>query len=212
VAKHPIPPGYAKLDVVGFDGPATWTNVLYFDCSPSDPDVPGDVAVAVANAAHALYAGLPLADIQSAVQITGWKVVYRADPTSTYSFTVADAIVGANTGEGQDAQVAYLLNWVSGDARKGGKPRSYIPGVSNNARADTARLTSGVLSAFDAAIATWLASFPFTHGTATVTNFVEMSFVSAGVDLNPPIARPIVGGHLNPIVGTQRRRVDRLRG
>lgn len=211
MAKAMIPPGYVKAEAIGTYGPASWANVMYFDASPSDPTHPEDVATAMANALHAFYAGLPLSRIETAWLVQTYKVFYRADPSSAYSFTLADAIGGANVGEGQDAQVAYLINWVSGDARKGGKPRQYIPGIANSERADTARLTAACIAAFDTALTAWLAAFPFVHGTATIEGMVEMSFVNAKADLHPPIARPIRAGRLNPIVASQRRRVDRLR-
>lgn len=211
MAKQEIPPGYVKAEAIGTYGPASWANVMYFDATPSDPTHPEDVATAVANTLHAFYSGLPLSRIQTAWLVNTYKVFYRADPTSAYSFTLADAIGGANVGEGQDAQVSYLINWTSGDARKGGKPRQYICGVSNSERADTARLTNACTAAFNTAITTWLASFPHVSGTAHVIDLVEMSFVSNKVDLAPPVARTVRAGHLNPIVASQRRRVDRLR-
>jgi hypothetical protein len=40
---------------------------------------------------------------------------------------------------------------------------------------------------------------------------VELSFRNAGADRGAAIDYPIIGGTLNPVVATQRRRVNRLR-
>ena len=209
--KQPIPPHYAKAQVFGRYEEATWANVLYFDASPSDPTHPFDAMAAVQAAVFDFYESVfsPLCSAAWSVDTT--KIFYRADPTSSYSTTVADAIGGTGSGSGAPAQVAYLINWVSGDSRRGGKPRQYVPGVLDSALGGTTDLTSAACSAINTAIAEWLTDFPVSSGTGVCNGLVEMSFVSNKVDLSPPIARPIIAGTCNPILGTQRRRVDRQR-
>lgn len=209
--KHPIPPGYAKAEVLGRYEEATWANVLYFDVSPSDPTHPFDAMAAVGLAVFDLYESVFSPACIAAWSVDTTKVIYRADPTSTYSTTIADAIGGTASGSGAPAQVAYLLNWVSGDARRGGKPRQYVPGVPDASLGGTTDLTAGAVAAMNSSIAEWLTDFPFVSGTGTCHGLVEMSFVNAKTDLDPPVARPIIAGSINPILGTQRRRVDRQR-
>lgn len=210
--KAPIPVGYTKVVGEGIFGPSTWANVFYLDTVASDPAHPTDAMLAAQAAIHAFYEIWHSAYGSGNWAVQTCKCFYRADPTSMYNVTVADAIAGTGSGDYEAAQVSYLVNWGSGDPRRGGKPRQYISGVPIAEMQDSARISSGALAALNAAIATWLGSFPFTHGaTGQCHGLVEMSFVSGKVDLNPPIARPILSGTVNPVVGTQRRRADRLR-
>ena len=210
--KQPIPANYARAIVKGLYGPATWANIMFFQIITPAEGGNGLTADDVGEAAIALYTGLDMGDLSDDWSVTTCKVLYR-DPEDTFvkSVTVADAS-GTNSSGDQDAQVAYLINWVSDDARRGGKPRQYIPGVPFDRCTDSVFLDSSVQSNFNTAIASWIASLPaggWTNGTELA--MVEMSFVDAGVDLDPPVGYPITGGHLNAAVATQRRRVDRLR-
>jgi hypothetical protein len=212
VAKAQIPVGYSKAEVMGIYGPATWANVFYLDTSPSNPEDPADAAQAAYNAMHALYETFHSSEFSDQWQVTKQRITYRADEDSIYSFTIADAILGTHSGDAQDAQVAYLINWVSGDSRKGGKPRNYICGVPNASMLDSARLQPTVQATLNGFLSTWLGAFPYAGSSDGVAQgLVEMSFVTAGADEDPPIARPIVSGLFNTVVATQRRRVDRLR-
>jgi len=209
--KAPIPVGYSKVVVQGTYGGTSWANVLYFDTETSDPGFPNDAMAAAKLAARTLYADLAPHNMSDQWTTTTFKVTYRADSSSTYTVTLADAIAGADADTGEDAQVCYLINWVSGDARRGGKPRTYIPGVENSAMLDRARLNTTFQGNYNTAIDSWLAAFPFTVSSGHATALVEMSFVNAKADRVTPVAIPIVSGHVNPVVATQRRRVDRER-
>lgn len=212
MAKAQIPIGYTKAEVLGTYGPTTWANVLYLDTSPSDPGDPVDVALAVSRALHALYNPYDASEWSVNWQVTTYKVLYRDAEDSSYRFTLADAIGGTDSGGDQDAQVAYLLNWASGDSRKGGKPRQYIPGVPTSSMLDSARLTSRVVDDLNTQMSNFLAGFPYNGDTTGVCqSLVEMSFVDGKADRVAPLAMPIVSGTINPVVATQRRRIDRLR-
>lgn len=209
--KAPIPIGYSKVEALGTFGPATWANVFYIDTTPSDPSAPNDAMAAARLAIHELM-GTFQTYASTTWSVARERVTYRADADSTYSATIADGIGGLVSGGYQDAQVAFLLNWVTGDARKGGKPRQYFVGVPDTAVADSARIQGSVVSAFNADIATWLAGFPYDVGSGVANELVEMSFVNAKAYRTDPFPTSVVAGTVNPVVATQRRRVDRLRG
>jgi len=121
---------------------------------------------------------------------------------------VADPITGTETAAVESGQVAFLINWQTGDPRKGGKPRTYVSGVLDEETADPARVSSGTLAALNSGLATWLTDIA---GRTIPTLLVEMSFVNACAYRLTPVTRAIFGGTVSPIVATQRRRVNRLR-
>jgi hypothetical protein len=212
MAKAPLPVGYTKVTVKGTYGPTNWVNVLYLDTSPTDPANYADLLPAACTAITDLYdAIVHTSNFSDQLTVSTVKAVYADASESVRTLTVADGTVGTHSGDCQDAQVAYLINWASDDGRRGGKPRSYLPGVPNAAMLDPARLQSSTLSSINGLLSTWYATFPRTGDTYTIVGLVEMSFVEHNADRNPAIAISINGGTLNGIVATQRRRVDRLR-
>jgi hypothetical protein len=213
VPKAEIPVKYAQAVVKGSYGPTTWVNVLYFSI-PGLVDV--DVLLAaddVGSAAIDLYNKLGYAHFSSGWKVSSAKVLIRDSGGSAFrSVTIADA-PGTDSSGDQDAQVAYLINWYAGDVRRGGKPRQYICGVPMDACADSATLTSTFLGAMNSGLSDWFTelgdgSLPHSN----VLELVEMSFIDAKAYRTTPVAYPITSGQVNPVVATQRRRIDRLRG
>lgn len=208
MAKPLIPVGSAKVSVSGQYGPATWANVLYLDISAGS-STPGEVIAAAVAFIHDLYeVAITPASLSENWSITSQTVSYRDAEDSLVRVRVADALEGTVSGGAQDAQVAYLINWSTGDIRRGGKPRQYVPGVPDSQIADSARVRADVASSITGRLITWLESGP---GLTIPMQLVEMSFRNAKADRAAAVSFPIIGASLNPVVATQRRRVDRLR-
>jgi hypothetical protein len=206
--KPPIPVGYAKVEVTGTFGPATWANVMYVLIGET-ARTPGQVIGDIVTWFNNLYdTAFNLARLSPRWQHQYTTVTYRDAEDSTVRLRVADAQAGTASGGDQDAQVAYLVNWATGDPRKGGKPRQYVPGVPDSAMLDSARLDSSLIAIVNAGLVSWLSSGPT---QPTPMQLVELSFRNGNADRAEAISFPIIGGTLNPVVATQRRRVNRLR-
>jgi hypothetical protein len=65
-----------------------------------------------------------------------------------------------------------------------------------------------VQAAINARLITWLEAGPL---LTIPLQLVEMSFRTEKADRAEAVTFPIIGGNINPVVATQRRRVDRLR-
>jgi hypothetical protein len=199
--------------VVGTYGPATWENVWYFQ-----PLSPGSVIADVFNLTkdtlHALYATLLAPTLSPHFTVSEYRIVYRDATDSLVRFTLADAIAGTGSTSGDEgAQVAYLINLGTGDPRRGGKARKYVPGVTIAALADPGHLTSGLTSSLNTSMTSWLAAnLTRASGGATGIKVVEMSFRNANAWRDTPIAFEVHTISLNSVLATQRDRVDRLRG
>lgn len=208
MAKPLIPVGTAKVVVSGEFGPATWANV-YYVVVDAGASTPGAVAAQIVTWFHDLYATA----FGSSAFVTTWSIThmtitYRDAEDSIVRLRVADAFAGTTAPDAEAAQVCYLVNWATGDIRRGGKPRQYVPGVPEANLADSARLTSAFQAVINPRLITWLEDGP---GLTIPLQLVEMSFRNAKADRTEAVHFPIIGGSLNPVVGTQRRRVDRLR-
>lgn len=207
-----MPVGGIRAVANGQYGPATWANVYHFMVTGTPP-AEDLVAADVETWIERLYESV----ITEANLHTSWSfdyttIVYRVDTSSLYRTRKVVDAVGTASGGGQDAQVAYLINWFTEDPRRGGKARQYIPGVPDSVVADSARLDTGILATMQTAMDTWIAEGPagtLPHGTHL--ELVEMSFVADKSDRAEGFPYVIFGGAVNPVVATQRRRVDRVR-
>jgi hypothetical protein len=181
---------------------------MYFDVE-ADSHTPGDIITQVASNVHAFYHDAMLLESFPGDWHTSWiTIAYRDAEDSLVRVRVADAQAGTGGESYQDAQVAYLINWATGDIRRGGKPRTYVPGVLDGNMADSAFLEAGTLSSINPLLINWLTAIT---GHSIAMQLVEMSFRNGNAWRTDAHSFPIIGGSLNPVVATQRRRVDRLR-
>lgn len=197
----------------GLYGAASWENVLWFgvtdDNGNTDLQVAGDIGLSAVD----LYNKMSLDRLSNDFSVTTCKVLYRPlTGDMVKSVTIADAVGTQDSGD-QAAQVAYLINWVTSDYRRGGKPRTYVCGVPDDGVTGTVGVDSGYLGAINSGLADWISAIAdgSNNEQNTQLELVEMSFRDAGSERETPVAFPVSGGILNPILATQRRRVDRLR-
>jgi hypothetical protein len=119
---------------------------------------------------------------------------------------------GTDNGDECMGQVAYLVNFVTPDPRRGGKSRWYLPGMPRAAIADIANVKDAYRTALDADLVTLINALKgLTPAFGSNVQLVEMSFYNNGAPRLPAHAYEIFTGTVNPVVATQRRRVDRLR-
>lgn len=213
MAKAQIPVGYAKAAQHGTLQGCDWVNVFYYLIGDTTGHTPGDVVAAVAKATALFYSDAMVLAAMPNVWTTDYcTVTYRDAADSIVRLRVADAQTGGSGSSTQDAQVAYLINWSSTDPRRGGKPRQYVAGVADTYMQDSAALTAARQTAINTGIVTWLTEI-LTPGTgrAVGMQLEELSFRNGNAWRTDPVSYPIIGGTVNPIVATQRRRVDRRR-
>lgn len=212
MGKALIPVGYAKAEALGQYGPATWANVFYFKIGDTTGHTPGDVVSSVAEAVHEFYNNIWKGNVPPNFSLQRTKIGYRDAADSIVRVTVTDVVVGTNEADEEGAQVAYLVNWSTSDIRRGGKPRTYVPGVHQLAMLDNAHLVPAFVLSMSGLLNTWLTSLPTPAGARLVAMQLEdMSFVNAKAFRATPVGFPIIGVSLNNVVATQRRRVNRLR-
>lgn len=133
-------------------------------------------------------------------------------PGKLRTVRVAD-VVGTGAGPAEAGQVCYLINWQTTDGRRGGKARSYIPGPRVADLSDQGHLIVGVANALtDFANAYHNAVNALAPAPFDSVHFIDASFVDGKAYRTIPVGYEIFAGVCSPVVATQRRRVDRLRG
>jgi hypothetical protein len=152
-------------------------------------------------------------DSSNNLHLTRVKGVRMNDSgTGVVRRTIVADVSGDGGTDDDPGQVAYLYNWSAGDARRGGKPRTYLPGVLDSDQTDEARIRGPVVTTRSSEANVYLAAAnAASSGALTGLLMVEYSIVSANAYRLAAVTFTIEDGALSDIVATQRRRVDRLR-
>lgn len=186
--------------------------MFYFAIGTFDPAHLNDAVLLLADGVTNLYQRLGLGAFGFNWHLSTTKVVFRDAEGSLYRATVADALAGTSESACEGAQVSYLIDWVSNDDRRGGKPRQYIAGVAEAVCTDSVHVNAPTLASMNAGLSDWLAANASrAHGTANGLQLLEMSFRNGKTWRDAAHTWPIRGGSISPEIATQRRRVDRLR-
>ena len=123
---------------------------------------------------------------------------------------------GQLTSPGITAETAVLVNMKVARRYKGGHPRVYFPaGASTDISAPQA-WSAAFTGTFQTAFQTFLTSVQGASGGPSITGLVNVSYYSgkSSVTGKPvprptPLVEPIVSWSVNPIPGSQRRRMGR---
>jgi hypothetical protein len=209
----PLLPGVMRLTVNYECGTLTAANVFHFLLHETG----GLGATDVSNMAKALGEYWindvwthRASDTATTTDIEATYALIEGEP-NVKRVKIADAILGINGGV-EAGQVALLYLWDTGDARRGGKPRTYLPFPSEDQISPPAAVTGAVITAANSSIVTFLGHIAgHTVGQLVCDNFIEYSTVNHKAYRTAGQAFTIASGTISPFVATQRRRVDRLR-
>lgn len=210
----PLLPGVFRMTVgYEFSG-ATAANILYFVCHETAGVSDADVLAMLTDLGHAWRDDVWKPFAANEWSVTSYKVVYASieGAPNVKRAELADATAGLASTDADYAQVAYLINWATGDPRRGGKPRTYLPGATQTDGPVPGAVVAAHQTAINSGIVTFLAhAAGATHGNLVCDGLVEYSTVSHKAFRAAGVTFPIGSGNCNGIVATQRRRVDRLR-
>jgi hypothetical protein len=210
----PLHPGILRLSVNYISSDTSAVNVLYFQCTESAGIVNADVISVATSLGHYWRDDLWKAQAAQDFEIQSYKVLYAdvEGAPNVRRATLADGTVGTVVSDPDRAMVAWLINWSSGDPRRGGKPRTYLPGVPESASNDPANVSGAFLTALNAGIVAFLGHIAaVSHGALSVVGLVEYSQRLNNAWRDTATWYGISEGTVNPVFGTQRRRINRAR-
>jgi len=152
-------------------------------------------------------------DSSNNLHLTRVKGVRMNDSgTGVVRRTIVADVSGDGGTDDDPGQVAFLYNWSTGDPRRGGKARSYLPGVLDSSQDDEARVKASEVTSRTSEANVYLAAAnAASSGALDGLQMVEYSTVDGLAYRLAAVTYTIEAGALNNILGTQRRRVGRLR-
>jgi hypothetical protein len=123
------------------------------------------------------------------------------------------AMTGAGTSGGTmvgSLSACKNISWLSTVYWRGGKPRTYISGVSNSEASGDFELIGGEITALTTAATGFRTAInALAPGTITGTTLGFVSFSSGKVPRVPSVFFPFTGAVVHPRLGTQRRRLGK---
>jgi hypothetical protein len=113
---------------------------------------------------------------------------------------------------------AVVISWRVHKIWRGGKPRSYLPGLEDSAVDDGRRIDADKVTSIQSNAKLYLAAASsVSHGALSVESMTALRRFAAGgselhpkVYLDPPQHVDIVGAICRSVIGSQRRRLHRL--
>lgn len=208
MAKRRGPDGSVRVAVSGSINGETWANVFWAVLGGGNSATQAGLDAWTTSFYNAYVTNL------APIIPTGVTIV---DAASTLFQNVTQALhsVHAGTGTGGlgeapilDNAACKVISWNSQVYWRGGKPRSYVPGVGSAETTDGKTLiNTAVLNAQNAGTAMHTAINALSAPTITQTTHGFCSFMSGGVALEPGVFYPILGAAVHKRIGTQRSRL-----
>lgn len=204
------PDNTVRWSVGGLISGVAWRNIYWALLTPNPTITQSDFDgwLNVAATAHKTnFQGLMSVDVTYVSATATLFLPGNGSMQSTF------AMSGAGTGGAAlpDTEACHVLSWKSSVYWRGGKPRSYLPGVATaNINADHRTLTStiiGTLTTNAGSLRTTVNAD--TKPTITGSVFGFVSFRSGNADRIPPVFFPITGAVVHPRLGSQRRHLGK---
>jgi hypothetical protein len=211
-----VPPGRrpqqpvdtAKLTVHGTFASSVWANVFCVNIDGSVALSNADWAEAVDDFIAALSVSSFYTGCSSVLHVTGVHGSLRQAADLYQEVDRPSSIVGGGSSSANDANDCAVVSWYGAWHYRGGKPRTYLPGLPLTATA--------TVNTLDPTFASTLASRAnslITNVTAQMDGLPNpaalgtVSFASGGLWREPPIFRAYLSAQVHPRIGTQRRRL-----
>lgn len=194
-----------KIEFTGSFSTARWANVMHakwFGTTPSDADL-STLAGMLATQYDTDFGAL-LADDNVLEQV----VVTDLTNTSAGRGSWTGTLAGADTGDILPASAAMVISWKIARRYRGGHPRTYLSGLTVNARQNAKLLTSAKFAALLAAGPAFRTAVnAMTTGPITSLSLGQVSYYLNGAPRVTPLFDPFTGSGADNRIDSQRRRL-----
>jgi len=191
-------------------GSSNWANIFHCQLTTSSSIAQADLDTWTTSFQAAFKTNFAPVQGNVVAYVLAKTILYTPGGGELIS-SIAMTGTGSQAGTNQDVlSPCKIISWLSTVYWRGGKPRTYLPGVMTVDSTDSRNLTSTAMTnAKNAAVAFRTAVNALTSGTITGTTLGFVSFFTGNVLRSPPVFFPITGATVHPRMGTQRRRLGR---
>jgi hypothetical protein len=201
-----------RLAIAGLHDTVGWANVFWAQLTTSSSISQADLDTWT-NAAQAAYkTRFAPREVTTVTYATATATLFTPG-SSVLQSTVAMTGAGTLSGpEVADLSACKVVSWLTTVYWRGGKPRTYIPGVVTADTTGANSLTSTEITALTTAGINFRSDInALTAGTITGTSLGFVSFSSGNAPRGTPLFFAFTGAKVHPRLGTQRRRLGKWR-
>jgi hypothetical protein len=209
--RPPPPPGALKITFNYSYGTRTAQNICWASWSYTTGNPTGAELTTLANSIMTEWGATVLAPLSEYCTLSSVTLeAFGASGTVFTGSSTDTALNGTASGQGLTNQVAVCLSWQTGLYYRGGKPRTYLPGIPASALASGYNdITTTFRNTLQTDAAAALATYNGYSLLGEPIVFSWLSFAKAGAWLEPPVLRAITGVEVGLRLDTQRRRLGK---
>lgn len=201
-----LPPadGVARVVISGQWDTKAWANIFHVRCAPGP--IPQGQLDEIVTIFHNWWSTSIAPHVSNAVSVDQVQAVDIGSSTGAVS-TNSVVIVGGVAGNAYPPNTSFLINWKINRRYRGGHPRTYLPGPTQNDSNTAGVVLPGSITAMNTAanalINNLLLGTTLPGGYALSTVHYHLGHVL----LTVPIVDAIQAGTCNGKLATQRRRL-----
>ena len=211
----PVPPrGVIQVTILGVNQDAPWAAIQHLKADHTgDPTVAN--MIALATQIHGEWGVSFCARQNDQVTLESTELEWSDGVGGFQVGGYSNPIPGEDTGEPLDASAAVVVSWRTAAHWRGGHPRTYIAGVSQDRLDGVTRYTGATVSDYQDAADHYLSTINAltVGGFSNVQLGVLRRYANGGSEaipkqpLSPPIFVPFASAIVRQHIGSQRRRL-----
>ena len=206
---HRPPDGSVRVALSGVNGPSHWVNRFWLHVAYGTTPT-GTQLLALSNVVAASFRTRFLPSLSTGVSSNSQRTVLYESATDELAVDGTDSGSGSIGTSETPAQVCALINWSISGSYRGGKPRTYLPGVVVADLSDIETLNTTRRNALTTAAGNFLADVnALAPAPFTSVSLGTIAFFRSYSALSPPIFKPFLAGTCRAKLATQRRRLGR---
>lgn len=200
-------PSTARVAISGTIWGHKWVNVFWLNITHSGVVTVSDLQT-IANGIDTAWSANVKGVLDNHCVMTSIDVAFFPTSTTEVRYTGSYNEIGTQASQLTDAAACTVVDWIISAYYRGGKPRSYVPGV----RADQVNNGSDFSAAYLTAAATAFNNYRNAINALTSTNITAvvmgtLSFVQANAYRAAAVFYTYTSVKIRPKLGTQRRRI-----
>lgn len=204
------PDNSVRVAIAGTNSGVNWANIFHAQLTTSSAIIQSDLdswlnsfqADYKTRFAPFMYAGVAYSNAKAVCYTPGGTALL-----SSVTMTGAGSSGGTAVA---DNSLCYVVSWNTNVYWRGGKPRTYLPGISTAGMSSNTTLAGATQTSVQTAAGNFRTDInALAPGTITGSSLGFVSFSSGNVPRSPAVFFPVSGAKVHGRAGTQRRRMGK---
>jgi len=186
-----------------------WVNVFHLRTTGATTATPLVDWISILDQFASAYLNTVLEDVSSGCELLDATGTLILSSTEQLHASVPVSSFGDDGADAVGAAPSAVISWATRGGWRGGRPRTYMPGLTINSFDTVGRLSDSFVSTLKNSAETFLANAnDMSHGDIATCELGFMHSQLHDVWLDPAVFFPFIGVQVHPFPRTQRRRAS----